>query len=69
MEALVDMNSNLMNTSSGKPMASQHRQTELNMLLSPDLRALNNKKFILINYADVVKEIGIDKMKEPVNAE
>lgn len=65
MEALVDMNSNLMNTSSGKPMVAQHRQTELNMLLSPDFRTLNGKKFTLINYADVVKEIGLTKMKAP----
>jgi predicted glycoside hydrolase/deacetylase ChbG (UPF0249 family) len=69
MEALVDMNSNLMNTTTGKPMASQHRQTELNMLVSPDLKALNGKKFILINYADVVRDIGVDMMKEPVNNE
>lgn len=69
MEALVDMNSNLMASASGKPMASQHRQTELSMLLSPELKALNGKKFTLINYADVVKEVGVDKMKEPVNNE
>jgi predicted glycoside hydrolase/deacetylase ChbG (UPF0249 family) len=64
IDALVDMNSNLMNTSAGKPMVSQHRQTELNMLLSPEFRALNGKKFNLINYADLVKE-GLDKMKAP----
>ena len=65
IDALVDMNSNLMNTSTGKPMASQHRQTELNMLVSPDFRSLNGKKFKLINYADVVKEGGLNKMKAP----
>ena len=54
-----------MNTSTGNPMASQHRQTELNMLVSPDFRSLNGKKFKLINYADVVKEGGLNKMKAP----
>jgi predicted glycoside hydrolase/deacetylase ChbG (UPF0249 family) len=66
MEALVDMNSSLMASQSGKPMASQHRQTELNMLLSPDLRALNGKKFNLITYADVMKNGDLNKIKIPV---
>jgi predicted glycoside hydrolase/deacetylase ChbG (UPF0249 family) len=65
MEALVDMNSNLMNTNTGKPMAAKHRQTELNMLMSPDFRTLNGKKFKLINYADVTKDDGLSKMKAP----
>lgn len=65
MDALVDMNSNLMASDSGKPMASQHRQTELNMLLAPDFRNLNKKKFILVTYADVVKAKGIEGMKTP----
>jgi chitin disaccharide deacetylase len=68
IDALVDMNSNLMNTNSGKPMASQHRQTELNMLLSPDFRNLNGKKFNLITYREVVKENGLEKMTEPKEA-
>jgi chitin disaccharide deacetylase len=68
MEALVDMNSNLMNTNSGKPMASQHRQTELNMLVSPEFRNLNGKKFNLTTYREVVKEKGLDKMTEPKDA-
>jgi len=67
MSALVDMNSNLMNSSAGKPLAAQHRQTELNMLLSPDFRTLNGKKFTLVNYADVGKSNGLDSMKAPVD--
>ncbi|MBF9252309.1 ChbG/HpnK family deacetylase [Pontibacter sp. 172403-2] len=66
MEALVDMNSDLMNTSDGKPKASQHRQTELNMLLSPAFRTLAGKKLKLITYADLVKANGLGSMKAPL---
>lgn len=66
MEALVDMNSDLMNTSDGKPKASQHRQTELNMLLSPAFKMLADKKFKLITYADLVKANGLKSMKAPL---
>lgn len=55
MNVLVDMNSNLMNTKEGKPQASQHRQTELNMLLSPEFKALVGKKIKLITYADLIQ--------------
>jgi predicted glycoside hydrolase/deacetylase ChbG (UPF0249 family) len=65
MDVLVDMNSALMNTDDGKPKASQHRQTELNMLLAPEFRKLNGKKFKLINYADLVKTSGLSSMKAP----
>jgi len=64
MDMLVDMNSNLMNTSDGKPRASAHRQTELNMLLSDDFKKLIGKKFTLVTYADLKKE-GLEKMKSP----
>jgi hypothetical protein len=57
-----------MNTNSGKPMASQHRQAELNMLVAPEFRTLNGKKFTLTTYRDVVREIGLEKMKEPKDA-
>lgn len=55
MDVLVDMNSNLMNTSDGKPKASLHRQTELNMLLAPDFRSVVGQKFNLINYRELLK--------------
>lgn len=64
MDVLVDMNSNLMNTNDGKPKASEHRQTELNMLLSPEFKKLIGKKFQLITYSDLKKN-GLDKMKSP----
>ncbi|WP_242923197.1 ChbG/HpnK family deacetylase [Pontibacter liquoris] len=66
MEALVDMNSDLMNTSDGKPKASQHRQTELNMLLSPAFKPLIGKKFTLLTYADLIKANGLSSMKAPL---
>lgn len=58
MNVLVDMNSNLMNTKEGAPLASQHRQTELNMLLSPEFKALVGKKFRLITYGDLIQRAG-----------
>ena len=66
MDVLVDMNSALMNTTDGKPKASQHRQTELNMLVSPAFRNLAGKKFRLATYADVVKANGLGSMKAPL---
>ena len=66
MDVLVDMNSALMNTNDGKPKAGQHRQTELNMLVSPEFLKLADKKFKLITYADLVKARGLSSMKSPV---
>jgi predicted glycoside hydrolase/deacetylase ChbG (UPF0249 family) len=65
MDVLVDMNSNLMNTNDGKPKASAHRQTELNMLLSPEFKKLIGKKFELVTYADLVKTVGLKNMSAP----
>ncbi len=62
MQALVDMNSDLMNTDDGKPKTSAHRQAELDMLLSPDFRNMVNKKFTLVTYIDL-KNKGLEKMR------
>lgn len=67
MDVLVDMNSKIMNTEDGKPQASLHRQTELNMLLSPEFRQLIGKKFTLINYRSLIEKKGLDKMKASGN--
>lgn len=67
MDVLVDMNSNLMNTADGKPKASLHRQTELNMLLDPDFRNLVGKKFNLINYRQLIARTGLHNMKSLVS--
>ncbi|MDQ4141542.1 MAG: ChbG/HpnK family deacetylase, partial [Bacteroidota bacterium] len=67
MDVLVDLNSNLMNSADGKPKATLHRQTELNMLLSPDFRSLVGKKFNLINYRELIKSHGLENMKAVAN--
>jgi predicted glycoside hydrolase/deacetylase ChbG (UPF0249 family) len=55
MDALYDMNSRMMNDKNGKPLTSIHRQTELNMILSPDFTSLNGKKFVMENYEQMLK--------------
>lgn len=66
MQALLDMNSNLMNTDDGKPKAAAHRQEELDMLVSPEFRNQIGKKFRLLTYADVIQEVGLENMKATV---
>ncbi|MFD0766958.1 ChbG/HpnK family deacetylase [Mucilaginibacter lutimaris] len=63
MNALFDMNSSMMNTKAGKPLTALHRQTELNMLLSPEFKKLVGLKFELTNYTELIKERGLDAMK------
>jgi predicted glycoside hydrolase/deacetylase ChbG (UPF0249 family) len=63
MDALFDMNSNMMNGKDGKPLTSIHRQTELNMILSPDFRGLNGKEFELMNYEQLLKGKDISVLK------
>ena len=63
MDALFDMNSSMMNTKEGKPLTSIHRQTELNMLLSPEFKQLVGKKFTLSNYQEMIKGKDISKLK------
>jgi predicted glycoside hydrolase/deacetylase ChbG (UPF0249 family) len=65
MEVLVDMNSALMNTDEGKPRAAQHRQAELDMLLSRKFRKRVGKDFVLINYADLIRTNGLAGMQAP----
>lgn len=55
MDALFDMNAGMMNTKEGKPLTSLHRQTELNMLLSPEFKAMQGKKFVAVNYEQMLK--------------
>jgi len=63
MDVLVDMNSNMMNDKDGKPLTSMHRQTELNMLLSPEFRDLSGKKFELLNYQQMLESKNISVLK------
>ncbi|WP_345158913.1 hypothetical protein [Pontibacter saemangeumensis] len=52
-----------MNTEDGKPKASLHRQTELDMLLTPEFRSLVGKKFTLIHYRDLTWARGLEISK------
>ncbi len=63
MDALYDMNSNMMNDKDGKPLSSIHRQTELNMLLSPEFRGMVGKNFQLINYQQLLSGKDISVLK------
>jgi chitin disaccharide deacetylase len=63
MNALFDMNSNMMNDKDGQPLTSKHRQTELNMLLSPEFKAMIGKKFQLENYQQMLSTKDITVLK------
>ncbi|HTD40255.1 MAG TPA: ChbG/HpnK family deacetylase [Mucilaginibacter sp.] len=63
IDALTDVNSKLMSDKNGKSIVGLHRETELNMILSPDFRNLNGKKFRMINYAQLLKGKDISELK------
>ncbi|MDP2039055.1 MAG: polysaccharide deacetylase family protein [Ignavibacteria bacterium] len=63
LRAMIDMNS------FGLAEMSKHRNAELNALKTAkkeNIFELNNIR--LVSYSDLVKEIGLDKMKSPVEA-
>ncbi|MDP3580352.1 MAG: polysaccharide deacetylase family protein [Ignavibacteria bacterium] len=63
LRAMIDMNS------FGLAEMSKHRNAELNALKTAkkeNIFELNNIR--LVNYSDLVKEIGLDKMKSPVGS-
>jgi len=63
MDALFDMNSNMMNDKDGHPLTGKHRQTELNMLLSPEFKGMIDKKFQLENYQQMLSTKDITVLK------
>jgi predicted glycoside hydrolase/deacetylase ChbG (UPF0249 family) len=63
LTAFFYIHRSMMNTKAGKPLTALHRQTELNMLLSPEFKALVGRKFELTNYTELIKERGLDAMK------
>ena len=63
MDALTDANSKLMSDKNGKSIVSLHRQTELNMILSPDFTNLNGKKFRMTNYTELLKGKDLSVLK------
>lgn len=61
LKAMIDMNS------FGLKDMSKHRETELNALLRAQKENIFDKnKIRLINYNDLIREIGLDKMKSPL---
>ena len=60
MNTLVDLNP------FGPKEMSRHREAELRALLSPEFRSLLNERNIrLKTYADLIKEVGLEKMQRP----
>ena len=63
LQAMIDLNS------FGLPEMSKHREAELNALLfakQQNLFEQNNIK--LINYSDLINEVGLDKIKSPIQS-
>lgn len=65
MDVLVDLNSTQMRSKDGRSEVSQHRETELNMLLSEEFKSLIGKKFDLTSYGEVIDSVGLNNMKDP----
>ncbi|HTI94441.1 MAG TPA: ChbG/HpnK family deacetylase [Puia sp.] len=63
MDSLFDMNSSMMHDAAGHPLVGQHRQTELNMLLSPEFKEMIDKKFHLENYQQMLSTKDISVLK------
>lgn len=63
LRAMIDMNS------FGLSEMSRHREAELNALISAKNENIFEKnKIRLINYNGLIKEIGLEKMKSPVDS-
>lgn len=63
LQVMIDMND------FGLPEMSKHREAELNALKSAKQQNIFEKNNIkLINYSDLINEIGLDKMKSPVES-
>jgi len=65
MEALIDMNDEGMHSET-KPLVAMHRSTELSILLSNRFREMVKSGALrLVTYKDLVKDVGLEKMKAP----
>ena len=68
MNVLQDMNNKEMSYNpKGESLVSQHRQTELNMVTSPEFKTLFGQKFKLTTYRELIKNMD-NKMKSPVSS-
>ena len=63
LQAMIDMNS------FGLKEMSKHREAELNALISAKQEKIFEKNNIrLVSYNDLINEIGLDKMKSPIES-
>ena len=63
LQAMIDMNL------FGLPKMSKHREAELNALISAQQQNIFEKNNIrLINYCDLINDVGLNKMKSPVES-
>ena len=68
MNVLQDMNNKEISYNpKGESLVSQHRQTELNMVTSPEFKTLIGQKFKLTTYRELIKSMG-NNMKSPVSS-
>jgi hypothetical protein len=66
MNALFDMNSDLMRTPEGVSLVSKHRHAELQALCSKEFRDLLEKhNVVLTTYREVIAQTGLKSMKRP----
>jgi predicted glycoside hydrolase/deacetylase ChbG (UPF0249 family) len=63
LQAMIDMNS------FGLTEMSKHREAELNALISAKHQNIFEKNnIILVDYSDLISEIGLDNMESPVES-
>ncbi len=63
--ALVDMNDVEMHSDT-KPLVAMHRSTELSILLSQEFQDLvKTGKIRLVTYRDLLRSVGLERMKAP----
>jgi chitin disaccharide deacetylase len=66
MDVLFDRNNAAQNSGAGDPLVAQHRQAELDAMLSPQLAEMvKSKKIKLVTYADLIARAGV-RGKRPV---
>ena len=63
LQAMIDMNS------FGLPEMSKHREAELNaLILSTQQNIFEKNSINLINYIDLINQIGLENMKSPIDS-
>jgi predicted glycoside hydrolase/deacetylase ChbG (UPF0249 family) len=67
MEVLFDRNNAAQNSAGGLPLVARHRQSELEMVLSPEFAQLvRSGKVRLITYEQLVARVGTAAMRRPI---